>query len=58
MFFEKDYNAGEAPSKPHAWMEPMKQEFYRIMGWDEMGRPTQQKLEQLGLNEVAQTTGV
>lgn len=58
MFFEKDYNAGEAPSKPHAWMEPMKQEFYRMMGWDEMGRPTQQKLEQLGLNEVAQTTGV
>jgi aldehyde:ferredoxin oxidoreductase len=58
MFFEKDYNAGEAPSKPQAWMEPMKQEFYRIMGWDEMGRPTQQKLKSLGLDEMAQTTGV
>jgi len=49
MFFEKDYNAGEAPSKPHAWMEPMIQEFYNLMGWDEQGRPTPQKLADLGI---------
>jgi len=58
MFFEKDYNAGKTPSKPQSWMEPMKQEFYRIMGWDEKGCPTQQKLKSLGLGEMAQTTGV
>ena len=49
MFFEKDYNAGRQPSKPHEWMEPMKQEFYAIMGWDEQGRPTAEKLTELGI---------
>jgi aldehyde:ferredoxin oxidoreductase len=49
MFFEKDYNAGQQPSKPHEWMEPMKQEFYNIMGWDEQGRPTAEKLAELGI---------
>ncbi len=38
MFFEKEYNAGIEPSKPAEWMEPMKQEFYKIMGWDSRGR--------------------
>jgi aldehyde:ferredoxin oxidoreductase len=49
MFFEKDYNAGEAPSKPHAWMEPMIKEFYDVMGWDEQGHPTPEKLVDLGI---------
>jgi aldehyde:ferredoxin oxidoreductase len=49
MFFKKDYNAGQQPSKPHEWMEPMKQEFYFIMGWDEQGRPTSEKLAELGI---------
>jgi aldehyde:ferredoxin oxidoreductase len=49
MFFEKEYNAGEQPSKPHEWMEPMKQKFYYIMGWDEEGQPTAEKLAQLGI---------
>jgi aldehyde:ferredoxin oxidoreductase len=49
MFFEKDYNAGEQPSKPHAWMEPMIQEFYDVMGWDEQGHPTTNKLAELDI---------
>ena len=49
MFFEKEYNAGKQPSKPRDWMEPMKQEFYAAMGWDENGRPAEEKLVQLGL---------
>jgi aldehyde:ferredoxin oxidoreductase len=49
MFFEKDYNAGKEPSKPSEWMEPMKKEFYHVMGWDEQGRPTEEKLSDLGL---------
>jgi aldehyde:ferredoxin oxidoreductase len=49
MFFEKDYNAGEEPSKPHAWMDPMIQEFYDVMGWDEQGHPTPEKLAELGI---------
>lgn len=48
MFFEKEYNAGKKPSKPQEWMEPMKQEFYSIMGWDKKGRPTPEKLAELG----------
>ena len=49
MFFEKEYNAGKQPSKPQEWMEPMKKEFYSIMGWDEQGRPTAGKLAELGI---------
>ncbi len=49
MFFEKDYNAGQQPLKPGEWMEPMKKEFYNIMGWDEQGRPTAEKLAELGI---------
>jgi aldehyde:ferredoxin oxidoreductase len=49
MFFEKEYNAGQQPSKPHEWMEPMKKEFYKIMGWDEHGRPTAEKLMELDI---------
>jgi aldehyde:ferredoxin oxidoreductase len=30
-------------------MEPMIREFYDVMGWDENGLPTEQKLAQLGL---------
>jgi aldehyde:ferredoxin oxidoreductase len=49
MFFDKDYNDGQEPSKPSAWMEPMKKEFYRAMGWDDRGRPTAEKLAELGI---------
>lgn len=49
MFFEKEYNAGQQPSKPQEWMEPMKKEFYNIMGWDEQGRPTAEKLAELDI---------
>jgi aldehyde:ferredoxin oxidoreductase len=49
MFFEKDYNAGQQPSKPQAWMKPMIQEFYGIMGWDKQGRPTPETLAKLGI---------
>ena len=49
MFFEKEYNAGKQPSKPIEWMEPMKKEFYHLMGWDDKGQPTEKKLAELGL---------
>ena len=49
MFFDKEYNAGQEPSKPAEWMEPMKKKFYSVMGWDEQGRPTAAKLAELGI---------
>lgn len=49
MFFEKEYTPGEEPSQPAMWMEPMKQAFYKIMGWDEQGWPKEEKLKDLGL---------
>jgi aldehyde:ferredoxin oxidoreductase len=49
MFFERDYNSGNEPSKPAEWMEPMVREFYGLMGWDEKGCPTEQKLAELGI---------
>jgi len=57
MFFEKEYNAGEQPSKPIEWMEPMKHEFYSVMGWDVQGRPTPEKLTELGLGRQQATAG-
>lgn len=53
MFFESDYSAGHAPSKPIEWMEPMVQEFYAVMGWNDDGRPGDQKLAELNLGSVA-----
>jgi aldehyde:ferredoxin oxidoreductase len=50
MFFEPDYNAGNPPSKPQEWMEPMIREFYGLMGWDDRGRPTPDKLRELGID--------
>jgi aldehyde:ferredoxin oxidoreductase len=49
MFFDKEYNAGQEPSKSSEWMEPMKKKFYGVMGWDEQGRPTAAKLAELGI---------
>ena len=49
MFFDKEYNSGQAPSKPSEWMEPMKKKFYSVMGWDAQGRPTAAKLAELGI---------
>ena len=54
MFFNKEYNAGREPSKPSEWMDPMKREFYRVMGWDENGRPSPDKLAELGIEPVGQ----
>ncbi len=50
MFFDKEYNSNDEPSKPIAWMEPMKQEFYKVMGWDQSGKPSREKLEELDLS--------
>ena len=58
MFFEKDYNTGQQPSKPHEWMEPMKKKFYNIMGWDEQGRPTAEKLAELGIVPQMKSDGI
>jgi aldehyde:ferredoxin oxidoreductase len=35
-------------------IEPMLKEYYESMGWDSRGRPTEQKLKELGLDELAQ----
>jgi aldehyde:ferredoxin oxidoreductase len=51
MFFDKQYNDGQEPSKPSEWMDPMKKEFYRVMGWDERGRPSAEKLADLGISD-------
>lgn len=48
----------DGPSKgmycPKEELEPMKDEYYEIQGWDKKtGIPTKQKLEELGLNQEA-----
>ncbi len=53
MFFEKEYNSERKSSNPQEWMEPMKQDFYHLMGWNEEGIPTGGKLEELGLSPEA-----
>jgi len=58
MFFDKEYNAGQEPSKPAEWMEPMKKEFYSVMGWDEEGRPTAAKLAELGIRAGQDHPGI
>ena len=50
MFFQKEYNSGKEPSKPHEWMEPMIQGFYKTMGWNKRGVPTAKKLAELGIS--------
>jgi aldehyde:ferredoxin oxidoreductase len=52
MFFDKEYNSGKKPSKPQEWMEPMIKEFYSVMGWDEWGVPTPEKLTELAISPV------
>jgi aldehyde:ferredoxin oxidoreductase len=58
MFFDKEYNSGQAPSKPSEWMEPMKKKFYSIMGWDEQGRPTPAKLAEMGIKSGQDHPGI
>ncbi len=53
MFFDKEYNFGREPSQPFEWMEPMKREFYTVMGWDKLGRPSEEKLTELDLCQYA-----
>lgn len=50
MFFDKEYNAGKPPSKPYEWVAPMVTEFYHVMGWDEHGCPSHDKLAELGVS--------
>jgi len=52
MFFDKEYNSGKKPSKPQEWMELMIKEFYGVMGWDEWGVPTPEKLAELAISPV------
>jgi aldehyde:ferredoxin oxidoreductase len=49
MYFEQEYTPGEKPSQPFMWIEPMKQAFYKIMGWDDQGWPKEERLKDLGL---------
>jgi aldehyde:ferredoxin oxidoreductase len=52
MFFDKEYNSGKKPSKPQEWMELMVKEFYAVMGWDEWGVPTPEKLAELDISPI------
>jgi aldehyde:ferredoxin oxidoreductase len=52
MFFDPEYNSGQKPSKPQEWMEPMIKEFYGVMGWDEWGVPTPEKLAELAISPI------
>jgi len=33
-------------------MEPMTREFYNVMGWDETGWPSEEKLAELGIAPI------
>ena len=48
MFFEKEY-APEGKPLLYEWIEPMKQEFYKEMDWDDKGTPSKRKLMELDL---------
>jgi aldehyde:ferredoxin oxidoreductase len=58
MFFDKEYNSGQKPSKPSEWMEPMKNKFYSVMGWDAQGQPSQAKLAELGISTGQDHPGI
>jgi aldehyde:ferredoxin oxidoreductase len=45
---------GEAGEESTVNIEPMVKEYYDSMGWDSRGRPTEQKLKELGLDQLAQ----
>jgi len=47
MFFEKEY-APQGKPLLYEWIESMRQEFYKVMDWDDKGRPLKRKL--LGLD--------
>jgi aldehyde:ferredoxin oxidoreductase len=34
-------------------LEPMLEEYYRLRGWDKDGIPTEEKLKELGLEQLA-----
>jgi len=50
MFFTKEYVSGNKPSEPIRWLEPMKEMFYREMGWCCEGLPTIAKLKELDID--------
>jgi aldehyde:ferredoxin oxidoreductase len=56
MFFTAEYSSREKPPGPEIWIEPMIQEFYKIMGWDDQGKPTDKKLSELGLAAIRSTS--
>jgi aldehyde:ferredoxin oxidoreductase len=46
---------GSGPSKGHVVeLDPMLDEYYALMGWDQNGVPTSARLQELGLNDVLQ----
>jgi len=46
------------PATGRTWRrEPLLSEYYRIRGWDEEGRPTQEKLSALGIPEDRRSPG-
>ena len=49
MFFSPGYISSGKPSEAPEWMEFMIKMFYEEMGWCDEGRPTLQKLTQLGI---------
>ncbi|MCG8333656.1 MAG: aldehyde ferredoxin oxidoreductase family protein [Proteobacteria bacterium] len=50
MFFMEEYISSGRPSEALEWMEPMKMEFYREMGWESDGCPSEKKLLEMGIN--------
>ncbi|MEM2465475.1 MAG: aldehyde ferredoxin oxidoreductase C-terminal domain-containing protein, partial [Candidatus Bathyarchaeia archaeon] len=42
------------PSKGHIFeLDTLLKEYYKIRGWNEKGKPTKTKLEELGLSDAA-----
>jgi aldehyde:ferredoxin oxidoreductase len=39
-------------------LDPLLDAYYTFRGWDQNGKPTAAKLEELGLGEVAKQIGV
>jgi aldehyde:ferredoxin oxidoreductase len=64
----RDLERGRTPCRPSCWfryravtakeVETAKSLYYQMAGWDEMGRPTRAKLDELALDWVADELGL
>ena len=53
MFFDREYTPPDVPARSREELEAQIRSYYRLMGWDERGEPTEETLVRLDLLDVA-----